>query len=622
MKRSIPVFLVLALVLSLAAPCAQAAVSETAAQQAVTALGIMVGDENGNMNLTNSVTRAQFAKMMIAASTYKDTVGSTAASSPFKDVNYKYWAASYIQKAVTAGWLTGYTDGTYRPDNGVKLEEAATAVLKMLGYTTSDFSGAFPDAQLSTYAAVGLSSGVSKSKGQYLTRQDAMYLFYNLMTAKVKSTTGDAKYYAATLGYTVNSNGELDYTTLVNANRKGPFIVESSGWTSTLPFSVSSATIYKNGVASTVSAVANYDVYYYNTAMRTVWVYRNQVTGVYTAAKDSTAAPSKVTVAGTEYSVSTSAASFALSTNGSYKIGDTLTLLLGMNGDVVGVAPANAVSAVHYGVVTKTSTRTYTDSYGKTYTQDSVTMACTDGSSYEFYTASDYVDVGQFLRVSYDNGTLNCAPVTDHGLSGQVNSAGTAVGSSAFASDIQIMDTTSNGAYALLYPSRLAGLYLTSENVRYYLRDADGKISVLVLQNATGDAYHYGFLTYTEEKYTDDGNSCSYRFLVDGETKSYSSSTSTFSVNWGPALIDYSAEGSVVAIRNLRSLNLTSVTSQYAYKDSTKYLLADNVAVFIENGSEITTSTLNSVLSGGYTLTGYYDGTLSTGTRLRVIVAS
>ena len=139
---------------SLAAPFADAAATNAATvQQTVSALGIMAGDENGNMNLTQGVTRAQLAKMMIAASTYKDTISQTASSSPFKDVSYKYWGASYIKTAVTAGWIMGYTDGTYRPDDGVKLEEAVSSILKMLGYTTSDFAGAFPDAQLATYAA-------------------------------------------------------------------------------------------------------------------------------------------------------------------------------------------------------------------------------------------------------------------------------------------------------------------------------------------------------------------------------------------------------------------------------------------------------------------------------------
>ena len=113
MKKAVSFLLALCLAVGLTIPIARAASSSaTSAQQIVQALGIIVGDEYGNMNLTSNVTRAQFAKMMIAASTYKDTISSTAKSSPFKDVKYTHWAASYVQAAVTAGWLTGYTDGT------------------------------------------------------------------------------------------------------------------------------------------------------------------------------------------------------------------------------------------------------------------------------------------------------------------------------------------------------------------------------------------------------------------------------------------------------------------------------------------------------------------------------
>ena len=45
-----------------------------------------------------------------------------------------YWASEYIRCAVSEGWMTGYTDGTFRPDETVKLEEACAAVLKLLGY--------------------------------------------------------------------------------------------------------------------------------------------------------------------------------------------------------------------------------------------------------------------------------------------------------------------------------------------------------------------------------------------------------------------------------------------------------------------------------------------------------
>ena len=186
-----------------AGPAYAASSSLSSAQQTVQALGIMTGDENGNLNLSGNVTRAQLTKMIIAASTYKDSISSTAKSSPFKDVKYTSWAASYVQTAVSAGWITGYTDGTFRPDNYVKLEEAVSAVLKMLGYKSSDFTGSFPEAQLAKHTALGLNTNISKTQGQTLSRQDCMYLFYNLLRTKTKSGV----YYATTLGYTVNSSG-------------------------------------------------------------------------------------------------------------------------------------------------------------------------------------------------------------------------------------------------------------------------------------------------------------------------------------------------------------------------------------------------------------------------------
>jgi len=334
MKRTISTTIALCLIISLTLSSAYAASDRaSSALQTVQVLGIINGDENGSLNLSANVTRAQFAKMMIAASSYRDTVSATASSSPFKDVSYTYWAASYIQQAVTAGWLTGYTDGTYKPDNSVKIEEAATAVLKMLGYPSSSFTGSYPEAQLAKYQALGLNDNILETQGSYLTRQDCVYLFYNLMGTL---NTG-GKYYAVTLGYTVTTSGEVDYTSLVSANLKGPFIAADSSWSASLPFALSSATVYRNGTLSSPSAISAYDVTYYNAGMRSIWVYGNRVTGTYTAASPSNSAPTSVTVAGNTYTIGTAAAACALSNAGSFKIGDIVTLLLGRSGDVAGV---------------------------------------------------------------------------------------------------------------------------------------------------------------------------------------------------------------------------------------------------------------------------------------------
>ena len=134
--------LLLSLALALPLGMVQAgAVSESTAIEAVQALGIITGDESGNLDLTDPVTRAEFVTMMTAASCYKDSIGTDTGVSLFKDVKSDHWASQYIRLAVEQGWMTGYVDGTFRPDSQITLEEACTALLKLLGYQSSDLVG-------------------------------------------------------------------------------------------------------------------------------------------------------------------------------------------------------------------------------------------------------------------------------------------------------------------------------------------------------------------------------------------------------------------------------------------------------------------------------------------------
>ena len=97
------------LVFSAMTNVAFAADTETALET-VKALGITTGE-----NLGSSVTRAEFAKMLVSASVYKDEVGTDSANSLYKDVQKNHWAVEYIKIAVEQGWMTGYSDGTFRP---------------------------------------------------------------------------------------------------------------------------------------------------------------------------------------------------------------------------------------------------------------------------------------------------------------------------------------------------------------------------------------------------------------------------------------------------------------------------------------------------------------------------
>ena len=101
MKKTISALLACCMLLGPLALPAQAASapSQQMVEQTIRMMGIITGDEKGDMNLSGLVTRAQFAKMMVAASSHKDTVGSAMGVSPFRDVTYQHWAAGYVKVA-------------------------------------------------------------------------------------------------------------------------------------------------------------------------------------------------------------------------------------------------------------------------------------------------------------------------------------------------------------------------------------------------------------------------------------------------------------------------------------------------------------------------------------------
>ena len=115
----------LCLALSLAALPASAA-DDSTRTETIRALGIMAGDSSGDLGLNRAVSRAEFVTMMTAAASYKDTVGSGYGVSLFKDVKSSHWASEYIRLAAEQNWMTGYTDGTFRPDDTITYEQMTT----------------------------------------------------------------------------------------------------------------------------------------------------------------------------------------------------------------------------------------------------------------------------------------------------------------------------------------------------------------------------------------------------------------------------------------------------------------------------------------------------------------
>lgn len=610
-KRIISTALALCLTLSLLCTGTGAAGSGVK-RETVQALGIVSGSDS----LTSQVTRAQFAQMLVSASAFKDSAEGYG-SSLFKDLKGNHWASGYVRIAIEQGWMTGYVDGAFRPEQAITLEEGCAALLKMLDYDPSTLKGSFPAAQLSKASSLGLLDDVSAKQGAKLTRQDCVDLFYNLLTAKTSAGT----VYGITLGYSV-TNGQVDYSALVTADTKGPYVAESA--VLSLPFTPD--TVYYNGTASSLSAIQQYDVYYYNANLSTVWVYHNRETGTLTGLSPSAAAPTAVTLAGVSYQLGTSEATYQLSSQGSFQEGDMVTLLLGMNGEVVRAIGALENEVIYYGSVvssTKASSTASTTSSSTVSAQVTTQVACTDGNTRTFYHSGTAFSAGQLVTVSTTQSGTNVRSLSTKRLEGTVSKDETGIGTYNFAAGVQILDTDDNGGYARIYPSRLAGIKLSGDDVRYYTLNAAGEIDRLVLQEVTGDTWPYVYISGIEDNSSEMNISVSYTYVQDGQTQTINGGA-RYAIQGGGAMLVYE-KGKLKSIRQLVSVKLDSLSSLSAMSGGKEYKIAENVQVLLRDSTSSQgyyLTDLAQVNAEDYQLTGWYDNLgYSAGGRIRIIVA-
>ena len=131
-KRLLAFLLAVSIAVSMLVMPASAAGNNTAVQFAIT-LGAMDSEQSGALDA--AVTRGAFARMLTSYSTYRESVSSQGAvGTLYTDLPGSSAWAPYVRIAVQQGWMNGYTDGSFRPNNAVTLEEACTAVLKLMGY--------------------------------------------------------------------------------------------------------------------------------------------------------------------------------------------------------------------------------------------------------------------------------------------------------------------------------------------------------------------------------------------------------------------------------------------------------------------------------------------------------
>ena len=225
---------------------------------------------------TGQVTRGDFARMLVNASSYRENL-PTSSVSVFADVPSTHPDAIYIRIAASQGWMTGFLGGLFKPEEYITYKDAVKAALTMLGYSDEDFTGDLASSRISKFNYLELNEEVNRQPEEVLNQTDCMNIFYNLLKTKKKDSS---EIYGAVLDCELNSDGEINPITILDDERKGPILVRKGfSVIQSVPFGSENANVFLNGTASTLEAVkasqqdAGFAVVYYNVKSKTIWAY-------------------------------------------------------------------------------------------------------------------------------------------------------------------------------------------------------------------------------------------------------------------------------------------------------------------------------------------------------------
>ncbi len=309
--------------------------------------------ETGSME-SAPVSRGEFARMLVMASVYHDSVGEEGNLPLYADVPADHPYCAYIRVAAEQGWMTAYLGGHFKPDEPVKLLDAARASLRLLGYADEDLAGTTAYNRMAKFNSLKLNDEIGKVSTDILTVSDCVNLFYNLLNTNTKENETKKKssttIYGAALGYEVNDDGELNPFSKLEEDLKGPYALKKGGKVhSVIPFSANQASYYLNGETSSKdeiedeAAAGEAVVLYYNKTTKMVYAYssagslNSEGEAVMGAAKGELDAiyyssanvmtPTSIELDGEEYFITSTDMQYAFSVYGTVEVSDEITIV-------------------------------------------------------------------------------------------------------------------------------------------------------------------------------------------------------------------------------------------------------------------------------------------------------
>ncbi len=136
-------------------------------------LGIVSGYDDGSFLPQNTITRAEFARLVVSALGKDTEARSMGYNAAFGDVESGLWSAPYINYVTAQGIVSGYADGYFRPEQTISFAESLTILLRVIDYKEDTVGYYWPDNYVDAARTLGISDGLYYENGTAITRGDA-----------------------------------------------------------------------------------------------------------------------------------------------------------------------------------------------------------------------------------------------------------------------------------------------------------------------------------------------------------------------------------------------------------------------------------------------------------------
>ncbi len=203
LKKVLALVVVFTMVLTTVAFASYPDVDNTAdyagAVELLSSLDILKGDDAGNFNPDQNITRAEYAAVVCRALGLENSANGAKGATMFTDVAADHWATGYINLASQQGIVNGMGDGTFEPESNVTYAQAVKMLVVAMGYEPMAAQrGGYPSGYLSVANSIKLTAGVSASGNDTpALRSTVAMLTANAMEIAVMDQTGfgtDTKY--------------------------------------------------------------------------------------------------------------------------------------------------------------------------------------------------------------------------------------------------------------------------------------------------------------------------------------------------------------------------------------------------------------------------------------------